>query len=65
MDTTTVLQIIKMIDSRLSILKNERDNGELSSDDYFPAKAELESLGNHLQEYIEGQISAMENSTQE
>ena len=57
MDTATVLEIIKMIDARLKQLEDEgtRDKGSLV----------LYELGDHLQDFIEGQVNAIENQTGE
>ena len=62
MDTTTVLAIIKMIETRISYLQEgsghsfQYDRGALDV---------LSDLHQHLQDYIEGQVSAIENSTGE
>jgi hypothetical protein len=62
MDTTTVLTIIKMIETRISYIQAgsghffEWDRGALDV---------LSDLHQHLQDYIEGQVSAIENSTGE
>lgn len=65
MDTQTVLDIIKMIDVRINKIKkcqlvvDEKDDKA-----YFKGKEDLAiSLRDHLQEYIEAQVSAMETST--
>ncbi len=75
MDTTTVLAIIKMIDNRLSQTSSQYENllyefqGEETTKSlrhHFAGKIEAyEELHHHLQEYIELQVSAMENSTGE
>jgi hypothetical protein len=67
MDTTTVLQIIKMIDHRLDAEVNNIVNSQKKSDKhYFIGKAEgYEELRDHLQSFIEGQLSAAENQTGE
>jgi hypothetical protein len=62
MDITTVMQIIKMIDNQIGSLQTTFD----ASPKYCNgAVTELWALREHLQEYIEGQVSAMENSTAE
>ena len=67
MDTTTVLEIIKMIDYRIDATVNSIVNSQEKSDKYyFIGKAEgYEELSNHLQSYIEGQLNAAENQTGE
>lgn len=79
MDTTTVLEIIKMIDVRISRIKEEAFDTELFmlSHNYLPSEFRelkqltkervkpLQELGDHLQDYIEARVSAMENSTPE
>jgi hypothetical protein len=61
MDTTTVMQIIKMIETQIwnKVAPNKAYH---ISDARISA---LHELKEHLQEYIEGQVSAMENSTGE
>ena len=68
MDTTTVLEIIKMIDNAIESIhrNNSKDgNGDFIKD--FPAGQEhsLKKLGDHLQSFIEGQLSAAENQSPE
>ena len=60
LDTTTVLAIIKMIDVYISNVPEGIDKGE-----YWAAVAELEHLKRHLQSYIEGELTALENETRE
>jgi hypothetical protein len=60
MDTTTVLEIIKMIDVRVSSLEEGSVDAETQA-----SIIELEYFRDHLQDYIEAQVSAMENSTPE
>jgi hypothetical protein len=64
MDTTTVLEIIKMIDAQLFKLEEYYNQG-MNDTEYYSASGSLEKLRDHLQDYIEGQVSAMENSTGE
>ncbi len=61
MDTTTVLAIIEMIDARLANLENTTMHVE----DYLGADRALTELQNHLQSFIESQLSAAENQTGE
>jgi hypothetical protein len=67
MDTTTVMQIIKMIENKKESIIQEYIkkgiNEELAKN--VPKVEVLRELEYHLQEYIEGQVSAMENSTGE
>lgn len=61
MDTTTVLAIIEMIDARLANLENTT----MHIEDYLGADRALTELQQHLQSFIEGQLSAAENQTVE
>lgn len=73
MDTTTVLAIIKMIDTRITKYNVEIDKSLDDDDDddtsmYWNLRAgrdALTELQNHLQSYIEGQLNAAENQTVE
>jgi len=62
MDTTTVLEIIKMIEVKISYLQKESghsfqyDRGALDV---------LSDLHQHLQSFIEGQLNAEENKSTE
>ena len=67
MDIKTLLEIIKLIDYRLSrsekCYKSPLDM-DFGTREYFRGKIDAyEELSHHLQEYIEGQVSAMETST--
>jgi len=66
MDTTTVLEIISMIENRLSTLREEcYTSTEPNSTEealYWDKASELRALGNQLQNYIETQVSAVENN---
>lgn len=59
MDTQTVLDIIKMLDAKITSLKG------LTGDWYKAEESALSSFRDHLQDYIEARVSAMENSTPE
>ena len=69
MDTQTVLDIIKMIDSEIkmnsdiistdSTLKTE-DTDAIANESWG-----LEKFRNHLQSFIEGQLNSAENQTME
>lgn len=63
MDTTTVLAIIKMIENQID---NYKEKMELKGIDLvMPVEKELTQLRDHLQSYIEGQLSAAENQTEQ
>jgi hypothetical protein len=69
MDTTTVLEIIKMLDKR-AFVSNMQCNHEIEMDlsvrEYYRGKVTAyEELSNHLQSFIEGQLNAEENNTVE
>lgn len=71
MDTTTVLEIIKMIEA--AKVNNETSPGyekgfQCATHEEYQAYLQgtvdaLESTIGHLQSYIEGQLNALENST--
>lgn len=68
MDTTTVLAIIEMIDNQIDYYRrnNSQDGfGNIVKD--FPQGQEdsLTKLKNHLQSYIEAQLNAAENQTEQ
>jgi len=65
MDTTTVLEIIKMIDAQLIHIARKHSANNLTFQEFLAASKELTKLENHLQDYIDQQVSAMENSTGE
>ena len=73
MDTTTVLEIIKMLDAGIdSIDLDDYKKFDTPSRDELPdyqyafgQKTSLEHFRDHLQSFIEGQVSAIENSTGE
>jgi hypothetical protein len=65
MDTETVLQIIKMLDTRIYVLFMETGEETLEHNEnrIFVAKLKiLEDFKNHLQEYIELQVNQAENA---
>ena len=63
MDTQTVLDIIKIIDNQIdSHIKKMESKG---IDIQMPAQTELIKLRDHLDNYINGQLNAAENSTSE
>jgi hypothetical protein len=61
MDTETVLQIIAMLDTRI----DHYDQLSFMDDDQFGAMWAFKSFRDHLQEYIEAQVSYAENQTGE
>jgi hypothetical protein len=70
MDTTTVLAIIKMIDTQKNFLINDyEDDSEghcrPTDEQHWGAMHALDDLQGHLQSYIEGQLSAAENQTEQ
>jgi len=64
MDTTTVLEIIEMIDTALINLDTQYTEG-VNDVEYHSAGSALTGLRDHLQSFIEGQLNAVENSTGE
>lgn len=60
MDTTTVLEIIKMIDVQIHNLEQAEDVWQ--EEEHFGVK-HLSFLKDHLESYIEGQLNAAENQT--
>jgi hypothetical protein len=65
MDTSTVLTIINMIDARLFNLQQEYELKITSEESYYRSRHELLLFKDHLQSFIEGQLSIAENSTGE
>jgi hypothetical protein len=68
MDTTTVLEIIKMIDNQIDYYRrNSSQDGFGNIIEDFPQGQEdsLVRLRAHLQSFIEGQLNALENQTGE
>lgn len=67
MDTQTVLEIIKMIDSYSSAAYDKiltaQEKGEDASPYDIGVFDQMNSLSDHLQSFIEGQLNAAENST--
>jgi len=62
MDTTTVLEIIKMIEHRRGVIRTivDQEVGQHRAV-LYGAECELKDLSNQLQGYIEGQLNAEEN----
>lgn len=69
MDTTTVLEIIKMIDTQKNFLINayeDDDNqGRPTDEEHYGAMYALNELQGHLQSFIESELNAAENQTVE
>jgi len=69
MDTSTVLTIIAMLNNHINDLDERENTGleyaQLSDGEYYAARRELKLFRNHLQSFIESQLSAAENSTGE
>ena len=69
MDTTTVLEIIKMIDAQIRMNADiiSTDSTLMSEDTDAIANESwgLEKFRDYLQSFIEGQLNAAENSTPE
>lgn len=67
MDTTTVLEIIKMIDYRRSQTSLQyRNSTDNHTRHWLAAKAEAyDELSHHLQSFIEKELNAAETSTGE
>lgn len=67
MDTTTVLQVIKMIDANLDSVKDWDidDNDDVHPEFYAGYDSALINLKDELQSFIEGQLNALENKTEE
>jgi len=62
MDTTTVLEIIKMIQTQKDTLMN---NEVMFQEEYYGAMNALNELQSHLESFIEGQLNVAENNTGE
>ena len=65
MDTTTVLEIIEMIDARIFNLQQEYELKIKSEETYYRLRHELFLLKDQLQYIIEAQLNAAENNTVE
>ena len=65
MDTTTVLAIIEMIDARLKNLCTQYELNEIRDEEFCSASDSLSELSEHLQSFIEGQVNALENQTEQ
>ena len=67
MDTTTVLEIIEMIDIAHTNLDEHLNEQTTNADREYllGGMHQLSSLKDHLQSFIEGQLNAAENQTGE
>lgn len=65
MDTSTVLEIIAMLDNKINIADKKARESYPSDLSYLYQTASLTAFRDHLQSYIEAQLSAAENSTGE
>ena len=75
MDTTTVLEIIKKLDSHIKVIAEEYKDVDTDPDQNTPMdpsywitvgkEMALTDLRDHLQSFIEGQLNAAENQTGE
>jgi hypothetical protein len=75
MDSTTVLELIKKLDSHIKIIAEEYKDVDTDPDQNVPMdpsywitvgkEMALTDLRDHLQSFIEGQLSAAENQTGE
>lgn len=63
MDIQTVLDIIKIIDNQIDSYKIKMESKGI--DIQMPAQTELIKLRDHLDNYINGQLNAAENSTEQ
>jgi hypothetical protein len=59
MDTTTVMQIIKMVENQLNDNKKKMQAKGFNIE--TPVQTELQKLIDHLQDYIEGEVSKIES----
>jgi len=64
MDTTTVLEIIKMIDTQKALLVNayedEESHGRPTDEEHYGAMHALNELQDHLQSFIENEVNKAE-----
>jgi len=75
MDTTTVLEIIKKLDSHIKAIAEEYKDVDTDPDQNVPMdpsywitvgkEMALTDLRDHLQSFIEGQLNGAENNTGE
>jgi hypothetical protein len=70
MDTTTVLEIIAMIQTQKDFLLNDyqddaEGHGRPTDEEHYGAMHALNELQGHLESFIEAQLNAAENQTGE
>ena len=65
MDTTTVLEIIKMLDVSINHHHTEIEKEDASCEGRIGAHDALSEFRDHLQSYIEAQVNAIENQGSE
>jgi hypothetical protein len=65
MDTSTVLEIIKMIDTSLYCIAKDYELNLMKDEEFYSASNALTELQAKLQSFIEYQLSAAENSVEE
>jgi len=75
MDTTTVLEIIKMLDSHIRVIAEEYKDVDTDPDQNVPMdpsywiavgkEMALTDLKDHLQSFIEDQLNAEENKAEQ
>jgi len=65
MDNITVLEIIRMLDVAINHHHTEIEKDDASREGRIGAHFALSEFRDHLQEYIEAQVSAIENQGSE
>ncbi len=62
MDKRTVLEIITIIEAQLLHVVRKHNAKNLTDEAFLAASSELGNIRGHLQDYIEREINAVENS---
>lgn len=65
MDTTTVLEIISMLDNQINIADKKARESYPSDLSYLYQTASLTAFRDHLQTFIEAELNSAENETRE
>lgn len=66
MDTSTVLEIIAMLDNKINVINEYLEEYSYEDNNYnYGMVSAYEELSIHLQSYIESQLNGAENSTGE
>jgi hypothetical protein len=69
MDTTTVLEIINMLNNQINHIDERENTGpeyaQLSKNEYYAVRRELKVFRKHLESFIEAELNAAENQTVE